>query len=152
MWALIKVNEAEEELERMLADVLSDLTSPTVESVWNVFKEFCRMPVECASDMFLFQCGVFTSWEGEFFHFEFLRQFCINAPNEEGEDDYDHMEQLRCTFLFEPTPALRSVKFNRWADEDAPVDEFFPVVEGFAIFQALRDKRAWKFQVSQDWV
>ena len=38
----------------------------------------------------------------ELFHFNFVRQFTVYE-----EDEYSHMEQLHCGFLFKPTDELR---------------------------------------------
>jgi hypothetical protein len=59
-------------------------------------------------DGFLFEWGVY---DDDRFYLGFLRQFSFYT----ADGEYDHMEQLRCTFHFEPTPDLRALgKGHDW--------------------------------------
>jgi hypothetical protein len=149
----LKVEETEAFLYRMLSEAGLEDGAP-IEAALPTLHKFCTIPVECESDMFLFQCGVYniSFLDREMFEFEIVRQFCIDAPDDEGNVDYDHMEQLKCSFYFEPTPELRAVCFNHWADEGAPVSTFFAEIESYPIYQVLKRQTPAKFTVAQDWV
>ncbi|WP_169089553.1 hypothetical protein [Paenibacillus sp. PL91] len=82
---MINVKEAENQFKAMLGDINAD----EVLNVWNTFKTFAKIDVECAESSLLFQCGVYNFTGTELFYFEFVRQFTIE---EEGE--YSLMEQL----------------------------------------------------------
>jgi len=146
---VFQVEEGELILDAMLKDALPDVANPTVESVWRVFKEFCLMPADCQSDMFLFECGVFDYTGTEMFHFSFVRQFGVYESDEDDDGEYDHIEQLHCEFLFEPTEELRKWNISLWADEEAPLEDWFAEVESLPIFRILRHRRADEFRVDQ---
>src|SRR2546422_9589195 len=83
--------------------------------------------------MCLFQWGT-HDWHdgrGELFEVDFLRQFMI-----EFESDYDHMEQLHCTFRFEPTEQLRFLgSGERWMSGD--LGTWLADVEASPVFAVL---------------
>ena len=94
----------------MLGQSGVDLGAPDLLKAWFVFKAFAAMPVDGVDaedgDMCLFAWGVYD-WhdsKGERFQIDFTRQFSVN--DDAGE--YDHMEQLHCSFYFEPTEWLRA--------------------------------------------
>src|SRR4051812_23971325 len=77
-----------------------------IKQVWETFKAFCKEPVEGEDDKeILFQCGVSDFTGEELFYFDFVRQFTVYE-----EDEYSHMEQLHCEFLFKPTDELRKLE------------------------------------------
>jgi hypothetical protein len=92
----------------MLASRGVDLARPDPTRTWEVFQAFAEIPIEDLpgedADDFLFEYGIYDWGDGEYFNWGFCRQFTLY----DGEE-YDHMEQLHCTFYYEPTPALREV-------------------------------------------
>lgn len=82
--------------------------------------------------MFLAQYGIYESGVGgsEAYAPDITRQFYFSTNGE-----YDHMAQLHCTLLFEPTPQNRAFgEDNMW--QNGPSDEFFDralAMPGFAV-------------------
>jgi hypothetical protein len=139
----VQYTEGESTLREMLSASDVDLDNPDPLATWAVFKEFAARPVEGVDpefgDMFLFQWGVYD-WRdgnGERFEIDFLRQFSVNTP----DGEYDHMEQLHCTFYFDPTDDLRAFDAgDQWlvGDLDAGLAE----LESLPVFAVLRDRLA----------
>ncbi len=128
---MISASEAESYFRRMLVSAGFSEEEPDPLLAWRTFKAFASVPVDCAEDALLFQCGAYDFTGRELFHFGFVRQFTFE---EEGE--YDHMEQLDCTLLFEPDPELRQMETNLWSSEFNSPEEFFARVESLPEFGA----------------
>jgi hypothetical protein len=119
----------------MLEERGVDLENPDPLQTWTTFKKFAELPVEGVDpeggDMFLFQWGVYD-WHdgnGERFEIDVTRQFVINAPS----GDYDHMEQLHCTFYYDADAQLRQfASGDDWLDNVGHA-------ESFPVFKVLRD-------------
>ena len=126
----MKVRKAKKCLSEMRADSGVDMKQPSVLSVWNVFKSFSQVEVDCADDSLLFQVGVFNFTGEDLFYLDFVRQFVIESGGE-----YDHMEQLHCEFLFKPEEKFREFNTNLWSYDCASFDDFFAKVEQFQEFQ-----------------
>jgi hypothetical protein len=131
----VRYDDAETTLRTMLEKRGVDLDRPDPLQTWTTFKEFAELPVEGVDpeggDMFLFQWGTYD-WHdgnGERFHIDFTRQFVINGPS--GE--YDHMEQLHCTFYYEANPQVR--EFGAGEDWIETVSR----AESFPVFSVIRD-------------
>lgn len=132
----MNVGSAETTLKRMLKDAGVDLARPLLLGTWNVFKVFAALPVEGVGqdsddDLLLFQWGCYD-WrdgKGERFNVDFLRQFTVYSR----DGDYDHMEQLHCTFFFEPTPELQALgSDSEWSGRS--LDVWFAQVEELPAF------------------
>ncbi|NQX67582.1 hypothetical protein HQN90_15780 [Paenibacillus alba] len=117
---MIELHDAEDQLKEMLGDNKTD-----VLDVWNTFKSFARLDVECAESSLLFECGVYNFTGKELFHFGFVRQFVVE---EDGESS--HMEQLHCLLLYEPVEELQFLKKTLWSyDTEDNYEIFFNKVE-----------------------
>lgn len=91
--------------ERYFKDSIGEDTDD-IKKVWETFKAFSKETVEGEEDKeILFQCGVYDFTGEELFHFDFVRQFTVYE-----KDDYSHMEQLHCEFLFKLTSELKKLK------------------------------------------
>jgi hypothetical protein len=131
----MNVGNAEKGLKRMLKDAGVDPARPPLLETWNVFKTFAVLPVEGVGpdsddDLLLFQWGCYD-WggKGERFNVDFLRQFTVYSRG----GGYDHMEQLHCTFFFEPTPGLRALgSDNEWSGRS--LDAWFAQIEELPAF------------------
>jgi hypothetical protein len=87
-------------------------------------------------DMLLFQWGTYDWGEGEAFEFNITRQLM-------GDDEDAEVRQLRLTFRFEPTSALRALaQGNRWCQSPQRLDEFRAFVLGTPAFAAVGRCRA----------
>jgi len=136
-------NDAERTLKDMLRQAGVNLATPEPLTTWTTFKQFAALPVEgvdpVGGDTLLFQWGNYD-WHdgnGERFEIDFLRQFGIITP----DGEYDHMEQLHCTFLFELTDDLRQLeRGEEWIDDD--LERGFAKVEAFPVFEVIRQPRA----------
>lgn len=142
---MIQPSEAEPHYRRMLHEAGFSEQRPDALLAWRVFREFAAVPVECADDALLFQCGVYRLTGRERFHFGFVRQFTFE---EDGE--YDHMEQLDCTILFEPDAELRQLETNLWSYDFDTVEAFFAAVEALPEFGTpLRGRSAVGMELFQ---
>lgn len=129
---MIATSEAISTFDRMLAEAGFDSERPDPLRAWEVFKAFAAIPVECADDGLLFQCGTYTFSGREQFHFNFTRQF---THEEDGE--YAGMEQLDCTIYYEPTPELRALQVNIWSYDSVSLAQFFARVEALPEFRLV---------------
>jgi hypothetical protein len=101
------------------ADLDLDQLDPM--GTWTVFKAFATEPVEGVGsdpddDMCLFEYGDYdwSDGKGARFNWSLCRQFSIYA-----DDEYDHVEQLRCDLYFEVTPELEPLQLDGiWSGGD----------------------------------
>ena len=127
---MISPEEALTRLEGLLADAGYKADAPDPAVAWRVFKQFAELEVECSDDAILWQCGVYDFTGQEEFHWDMTRQFTFE---EDGE--YDHMEQLNFTILFEPNPELRGFETNAWSFDSPDLQAFFRRVEQLPEFR-----------------
>jgi hypothetical protein len=122
----LAIDEADRYLKAMLVRAGVDLAAPDLATTWRVFQEFVDVPVDTASDMVLFQTGVYHFYGPDQFILDFLRQFEV----EDDEGEHGYFEQLHCESLYEPVPELRALgEFNRWDEEDDSRSAFFRGIE-----------------------
>ena len=126
-WKVISVNEAESYLKNKISENTKDIMK-----VWEVFKAFGKEPVEGEDEIaLLFQCGAYDFTGEEQFYFDFVRQFTIYK----GEE-YSHMEQLHCEFVFEPTQELSELETSlMYFDYEGDVEDFYSEVENLEEFR-----------------
>jgi hypothetical protein len=105
----VSLTDALATLEAMLDGEDVDIERPDPLAVWSAFSAFASRPVAAVplhvdDDMCLFQwgVGVYDSRAGRCFQWDLTRQFVLN----DGGGDYDHMEHLSLTLLFDPDPDL----------------------------------------------
>ncbi|WP_436375856.1 hypothetical protein [Cytobacillus sp. BC1816] len=123
---MITVKNAESYLKDKIGE-----DADNIKEVWEAFKDFCKEPVEGEEDKeILFQCGVYDFTGEDLFHFDFVRQF----TNYE-DDEYSHMEQLHCEFLFKPTVELRKLEVSEWSMDYDDIDDFFNHIENLQEFK-----------------
>jgi len=141
----MQTSEAEKRLKAMLADAGFDMKRPNPQLAWDVFKSFMQEPVDCADDGVLFECGIYDFTGKELFTWGLVRQFSIDVDGE-----YDHMEQLHCTFRCAPTKELRKLEISLWAYDFGTMHEYFSKVEGLNEFQSpLQSPQNWTCEVEQ---
>ncbi len=135
------VAEAESYLKNKIGD------SNDIEKVWEVFKSFGREPVEGEDEVaLLFQCGVYDFTGEELFYFDFVRQFSIY-----NDDEYSHMEQLHCEFIFKPTNELRKLQITEWYfDYEGDIEDFFSKIENLRKFKLPMKEKPIRFSVYQE--
>lgn len=104
--------QAETRLREMLVQAGVDPDRPDPLATWRVFGKFAAEEIdgiEPDDDGFLLWWGIYG--DTQLFQLGFLRQFSFYAAGVE----YDHMEQLRCTFHFAETPELQALgKGDDW--------------------------------------
>jgi hypothetical protein len=138
---MITVNNA----ERYLKDKIGEDTDD-IKKVWETFKDFCKEPVEGEEDReILFECGVYDFTEEELFHFDFVRQFTVY-----GEDEYSHMEQLHCEFLYKPTDELRSLEVSEWSMDYDDIGDFLNHIENLQEFKIPLNLKPIKSEIYQE--
>jgi hypothetical protein len=148
----IAVSSAERALRTMLAEAGVDGAVTDPGAAWQVFKAFASRPVagdpptHLVSDDFLFQWYLDASGAGggERIVVDFTRQFTIS--DEDG--DYDHMEQLRCAFAFEPTPGLAEVGVGALWSAGA-MEDWIAQAEQSAGFSMLSSGRPADVRIEQ---
>ena len=137
---MITVMNAESYLKNKIGEGTND-----IKKVWETFKAFCKEPVEGEEDKeILFQCGVYE-YTGKKFYFDFVRQFSIL----DEEDEYSHMEQLLCSFEFEPTDELRKFQVTKWSMDFEGIDEFFNHIESLQEFKVPLNLKPIKSEIYQ---
>ena len=139
--------EAEHELENLLAAAGFDFACPDPALAWSVFKDFSAVPVEGVDNGFLWQLGCYDFTGKKLCYLDFVRQFTFY---DEGE--YDHMEQLHIEFTGEPSPELLPLERNKWAFDYPTLADYFQDVEKFPEFQTALKHAAWKVNVRQEQV
>lgn len=115
---MIKTTQAKEVLENLLHKANFDKDQPNLDIIVDVYKEFSKIKVDCASDDFLFQCGVFDFTGERLFYWDIVRQFMIEEKN-----CYSHMEQLHFEAKFEPNTELEDLLTVEWSTGD--LDQYF---------------------------
>ena len=126
-------------LREMLTQAGVDRERPEPLATWDVFRKFAAEEIdgiEPDDDGFLFSWGL--SGSAQRFQIGFLRQFSFYT----AAGEYDHMEQLRCTFDFEPTPELSALgKGDDWWFRSEPrraLNDWFEEAEAQSAFSVLR--------------
>jgi hypothetical protein len=133
------LTETEAHLRSMLEQAGVDLKQPDPLTTWTVFTKFGAKEIDRIQpddDGFLFQWGVHGS--SQLFHLGFLRQFSFFT----ADGEYDHMEQLQCTFHYEPTAELRALgSGDDWWFRSEPrrtLDSWVTEIEALPAFDVLR--------------
>ncbi|USK68522.1 hypothetical protein [Peribacillus asahii] len=117
-----------------------------IKKVWETFKDFCKESVEGEEDKeILFECGVYDFTGEELFHFNLVRQFTVYE-----EDEYSHMEQLHCEFLFKPTDELRKLEVSEWSMDYDDIDDFFNYIENLQEFKIPLNLKSIKSEIYQE--
>jgi hypothetical protein len=139
---MIKVGEAESYLKKKIGDNTSDIAK-----VWEVFKSFAREPIEGEDEVaLLFQCGVYDFTGDELFYFDFVRQFTVYE-----DDEYSHMEQLHCEFVFKPTDELKKLEACEWYfDYEGDIEDFFAKIENLIEFKVPMKGKPIRLNVYQE--
>jgi hypothetical protein len=138
---MITVQNAENYLKDKIGEDAED-----IKKVWETFKDFCKEPVEGEEDKeILFQCGVYDFTGEELFHFDFVRQFTVYE-----EDEYSHMEQLHCEFLFKPTVELRKLEVSEWSMDYSDIDDFLNHIENLQEFKITLNLKSIKSEIYQE--
>jgi hypothetical protein len=137
----VKAAEAREALEHELSERGVDPASPNPPLVWEAFQRFGARPVDDVpndpaldADGLLVEFGTYD-WhdgEGERFQLSFVRQFTFY-----DEDDYDHMEHVRCVLSYPPDSQVG--EGSMWSFGLTP-DEFVRNVEALEGFRAALNR------------
>src|SRR5258708_2339438 len=130
----MKPEKAEVEFEKVLSQRALERTRLTAEQgvaamlafYGNERAEGCRFDSD--ADMLLYEWGTYDWGQGEFFDLSITRQL-IHDSSGEDEDIW----QLRLTFKFNPTEALRALRrADRWCHDLPDLEElerFLPASE-----------------------
>lgn len=138
---MITVKDAESYLKDKIGEDADD-----IKKVWETFKDFCKEPVEGEEDKeILFESGVYDFTGEELFHFDFVRQFTVYE-----EDEYSHMEQLHCKFLFKKTDELRSLEVSEWSMDYDDIDDFLNHIENLQEFKIPLNLKPIKSEIYQE--
>ncbi|AZV62617.1 hypothetical protein [Peribacillus frigoritolerans] len=138
---MITIQNAENDLKDKIGEDADD-----IKKVWETFKGFCKEPIEGEENKeILFQCGVYDFTGDELFHFDFVRQFTVYE-----EDEYSHIEQLHCEFLFKPTDELRELEVEEWSMDYEHIDDFLNHIENLREFQIPLNLKPIKSEIYQE--
>ncbi len=97
-----------------------DITCPHPLMALKAFREFAKEIVNCAEDLFMFQCGVFSLAGKRLFHLVFVRQFTI-----EEEGKCDQFAQLYIEFTCKPNESLTKFSTILWRKSKATSMEIY---------------------------
>ena len=127
---MILITEAE-------SDLKSKVNSMDVKQVWETFKSFAKVPISGQREIeLLVQWGVFSFTGEELFYLDFVRQFTVLE-----DEEYSHMEQLHCEFVFLPADELRSFDVSEWFfGQEEGLADFFNKIENLDEFRILVKK------------
>jgi len=146
----LDTRDSEHILGEMLAENGLDYSDPDPLLAWEVFKKFVQEPISDpgVTEGVLFQCGVFKfTDEGEdLFYLDFVRQYWFS----DSDGEYDHTEHVHCELKASPTPQLRRIETNLWAEECTPLQQFFSQVEALHEFQIAVQHRPYTLEVSHE--
>jgi hypothetical protein len=138
---MITVKNAESYFKNMIGENTYD-----IKKVWETFKSFCKEDVEGEDDKeILFECGISDFSGEELFFYNFVRQFSIYT-----DDEYSHMEQLHCDYLFKPTDELSKLETGEWSMDFDDLDEFFNHVENLQEFKIPLNLKPIKSEIHQE--
>jgi hypothetical protein len=139
---MITVKNAESYLKDKIGEDTDD-----IEKVWETFKAFCKELVEGEEGKeILFQCGVYDFTGEELFYFDFVRQFTVYE-----EDEYSHMEQLHCEFVFNPSNELRKLEESEfYFEENGDIDDYFKDIEKLQAFNIPLKLKPIKLEIYQE--
>ncbi|MFS1514516.1 hypothetical protein VQL36_19110 [Chengkuizengella sp. SCS-71B] len=132
---MIETNKAKQTLEEMLQEANVRFEEPDCVQIWEVFKKFSDIKVNCSDDAMLFQSGVYDFTGEDLFSLGYVRQFIFEVDGE-----YDHMEQLEITIYFRPNQELEQFEANLWTNDCNSKKEFFHLVENMKEFQIPIEK------------
>jgi hypothetical protein len=118
-------------------------------AAWQGFVDFAHRsvaataPLHVENDMCLVQWGVYDWGEGRHFECDFTRQFVLH----DGDGDYDHMEQLSLTLLFnaEDLDLVALGSGELWSGDD--LDSWFREVEGLDLLRVVSSKATLGFRL-----
>lgn len=105
-----------------------------------------RIEKDLDGDMLLFQWGTYDWGKGRYFNLDLTRQFIL-----EGTEDDEGIVQLAFTFLYDPSPALESLKDgNRWCRSRADLAEFQRYVTSSEAYRVAVGQRPAKVQLTYE--
>lgn len=81
----------------------------------------------------------------DLFHFDFVRQFTVYE-----EDEYSHMKQLHCEFLFKPTDELSKLEVAEWSTDYDDIDDFLNHIENLQEFKIPLNLKPIKSEIYQE--
>ena len=146
------------DIKTTLSEMFSAAAVSTPLAAWTVFKQFVQIPVsaplqyvvdEHDGDLVLFEWGVYqrpgSGDADEAFVVDLVRQLTVVDEN----DDYERMEQLRCSLSFDPTSELSELGTGTiWGDDDR--ERWFIEVEQSAGFEPIRSLRTPELRIEHD--
>ena len=139
------VKHAEARLNKLLIREGMDITCPNPFMALKAFRAFAKEIVECAEDLFIFQCGVFGLTGKRLFHLVFVRQFTI-----EEEGKCDQLTQLYIEFTCKPNESLTALSTILWAEESTSMELYFERIENSTEFSTAMVEPTWDYRVHQE--
>jgi hypothetical protein len=139
------VKHTEARLNKLLIREGMDITCPNPFTALKAFKSFAKETVECAEDLFMFQCGVFSHTGSRLFHLVFVRQFII-----EEEGRCDKKVQLYIEFTCKPNESLTPLSTILWAKESSSMELYFEKIENSTEFNTAIAESTWDCKVHQE--
>ena len=139
------VKNAEARLNKLLIREGMDIACPNPFMALKAFRAFAKETVDCAEDLFMFQCGVFSLSGEKLFHLVFVRQFTI-----EEEEGYDQLSQLYIEFTCKPNESLTALSTILWAEESTSMELYFERIENSTEFSTAMVESTWDCKVHQE--
>jgi len=138
-----------ENAKESLGSTLGPPGDVALGAAWLAFTRFARLsvvaapPLRIEDDQCLFQWGVHDWGDGRHFECDFTRQFVLT----DADGDYEHIEQLSLTFLFDPGDAdlIDLGSGDLWSGRD--LDGWINGVEQLEVLRVAETKSDLGFQL-----
>jgi len=139
------VTQAKARLNKLLIREGININCPHPLIALKAFKAFAKETVECAEELFMFQCGVFNLTGKRLFYLVFVRQFTI-----EEEGGCDQLAQLYIEFTCKPNESLTALSTILWAEESTSMELYFERIENSTEFSTAMVESTWDCKVHQE--
>ncbi|HEY4759835.1 MAG TPA: hypothetical protein VIH42_04575 [Thermoguttaceae bacterium] len=139
------VKQAIARLNKLLIQEGLNINCPHPLMALKAFKAFAKEAVECAGELFMFQCGVFSFSGKRLFYLVFVRQFTI-----EKKGGFDQKVQLYIEFTCEPNESLTPLSTILWAEESTSMELYFEKIENSTEFNTAIAESSWDCKVHQE--
>lgn len=130
---MLTISKSDKHFFQMLRESGLDPKKTAPARTWEVFKEFCEVPVRCLRQDVLVECGNFYPGEN-LFHITFVRRFVVK---EKADDIFIDLE---CDFNCAPNSNLPDKQTYCWSSDFLNLTLYFNAVENLISFQkAMRE-------------
>jgi hypothetical protein len=139
------LNQAKARLNKLLIHEGININCPHPLMALKAFKAFAKESVECAGELYMFQCGVFSFSGKRLFYLVFVRQFTFYKKL-----GRDQNVQLYIEFTCEPNESLTPLSTILWAEDLSSMELYFEKIENSNEFNTAITESSWDCKVHQE--